>query len=473
MNLNRERNVSFTTIALFSDLFLVGLSFLIAYYEKRSLPGELASLGRIQDYGWFFLVYLILVMASLYFSGFYTFGRTLTKSDIVLGSVRSVVTAFAVLILFLFMIKEQSISRLFLGLLCLNNAILFIVVKVGFRQITGKMQEHGYNVINALVIGSEYPARRFVENIATHPELGYRILGCLDPDSERVGKAVGPVEVLGTIDQLDNFLEKMSIDEVFVAMPFHKIEGMNRIMYLCEEVGIRFSLCADWMKPYIAKTIVRTFLDFPVITYTSTPTAVGQLLVKAIVDRILAALGLIFLTPALLVMALAIKLSSPGPVIFKQRRAGLYGRPFDMLKFRTMVKEAEDLRADLESLNEMDGPVFKIENDPRVTRFGHFLRRSSLDELPQLINVLRGEMSLVGPRPPIPEEVEKYERWQRRRLSMKPGLTCYWQISGRNQVNFEEWMAMDLKYIDNWSLKLDFAILAKTIPVVLTGRGAH
>jgi exopolysaccharide biosynthesis polyprenyl glycosylphosphotransferase len=370
------------------------------------------------------------------------------------------------------MIKEHSISRLFLGLFALNNALILIFVKITLRQITGKMQEHGYNIIQALVIGSEYPAKRLIRNLQEQPELGYRVVGCLDPDSSRVGQMVRNVEVLGTTDQLEKILENLSIDEVFVAMPFEKLKDMKKMMYLCEQIGVRFSLSADWLKPHIAKTVVRNFLDFPVITYTATPTSIGQLLVKAVLDRILAAIALVFLVPLFLIIAIAIKLSGPGPVMFRQSRAGLNGRLFDMLKFRTMVENAEKMQEELADRNEMDGPVFKIRNDPRVTRIGRFLRKSSMDELPQFINVLKGEMSLVGPRPPIPEEVSRYERWQRRRLSMKPGITCFWQISGRNQVKFEEWMEMDLKYIDNWSLKLDFIILFKTIPVIFSGRGA-
>jgi exopolysaccharide biosynthesis polyprenyl glycosylphosphotransferase len=190
-------------------------------------------------------------------------------------------------------------------------------------------------------------------------------------------------------------------------------------------------------------------------------------------DKALAFLIAVVLSPLMLGIALAIRLTSPGPVLFPQIRCGMNGRLFKLLKFRTMVENAEALRKDLEDRNEMSGPVFKIADDPRVTRVGRWLRRFSLDELPQLFNVLKGEMSLVGPRPPIPAEVQSYERWQRRRLSMKPGLTCFWQIGGRNQIDFEEWMELDLKYIDNWSLKLDIIILLKTIPVVLLGRGGR
>jgi exopolysaccharide biosynthesis polyprenyl glycosylphosphotransferase len=207
------------------------------------------------------------------------------------------------------------------------------------------------------------------------------------------------------------------------------------------------------------------------LTLSSTPRKGFELFVKAVIDRGVAIVGLILLAPFFALLALLIKLESRGPVFFQQQRSGLNGRVFTLYKFRSMVCDAEARKAELEQSNEMDGPVFKMAKDPRITRIGAFLRRTSLDELPQLINVARGEMSLVGPRPPLPQEVQAYEPWQRRRLSMKPGLTCIWQVSGRNNINFEQWMKMDLEYIDRWSLWFDFQLLLKTLPAVFMGTG--
>jgi exopolysaccharide biosynthesis polyprenyl glycosylphosphotransferase len=210
----------------------------------------------------------------------------------------------------------------------------------------------------------------------------------------------------------------------------------------------------------------------PILTYSTTPTNVLQLFAKRAIDVVVSVSLLVIALPVILAIAAAIKVSSGGAVLFRQTRCGLNGRIFTLYKFRTMVEGAEERRRELQHLNEMNGPVFKVRADPRVTVFGRFLRKFSLDELPQLWNVLRGDMSLVGPRPPIPEEVAQYQRWQRRRLSMKPGLTCLWQISGRNELDFDRWMELDLEYIDSWSPMLDLKILVKTIPVVLSGRGA-
>jgi exopolysaccharide biosynthesis polyprenyl glycosylphosphotransferase len=194
--------------------------------------------------------------------------------------------------------------------------------------------------------------------------------------------------------------------------------------------------------------------------------------IKRLFDIVSSSAGLLVLSPLLLMVALLIKLTSRGPIFFKQQRVGLHGKTFNMLKFRSMVVNAEELKAKLEALNEQTGPVFKIKNDPRITRIGRFIRKYSIDELPQLLNVLRGEMSVVGPRPPLPKEVEKYAAWQRRRLSVRPGLTCIWQVSGRNQISFEEWMYLDMQYIDDWSLMTDLRLILKTVPVVITGSGA-
>ena len=209
----------------------------------------------------------------------------------------------------------------------------------------------------------------------------------------------------------------------------------------------------------------------PTFLLWRTPEANVGLLVKSLFDRIGGFVGLVIVAPLLMAIALAVKLSSTGPVIFSQTRCGLQGRPFRLLKFRTMVGNAEELKDSLQARNEMDGPVFKIKDDPRVTPIGRWLRRLSLDELPQLVNVVKGEMSLVGPRPPLPSEVRDYDLWQRRRLSMKPGLTCLWQVGKRNDTTFDEWMKQDLEYIDNWSLWLDAKVLARTLPTVIKATG--
>jgi exopolysaccharide biosynthesis polyprenyl glycosylphosphotransferase len=239
-----------------------------------------------------------------------------------------------------------------------------------------------------------------------------------------------------------------------------------------QEQGVRVRFALNQLSEQGRRVELEEMDGIPILSVLPGPAGHFQLLAKRAIDVAVSAFVLLLALPVLLAIALAVKVTSGGAVLFRQTRSGLNGRVFTLLKFRTMVEDAEARRAELLHLNEMNGPVFKLRRDPRVTALGRFLRRFSLDELPQFWNVFKGDMSLVGPRPPIPEEVARYARWQRRRLSMKPGLTCLWQISGRNDVDFDRWMELDLEYINSWSPSLDFKILLKTIPVVLSGKGA-
>ena len=288
-------------------------------------------------------------------------------------------------------------------------------------------------------------------------------------------------EIVGRID-----IEKQPISDLVEAMHRHAVSRvvfaaghsqLNRVeqaIGACELEGVPAWLGANFIQTAIAKPEFDAFAGRPMLVFTSTPDVSWALLVKGFIDRLLAFIGLVILILPMMGIALAIRVTSPGPAIFRQTRAGKHGKPFVMYKFRSMANDAEMRRAEMEPFNQMLGPVFKVDRDPRITGFGQWLRRTSLDELPQLFNVLLGDMSLVGPRPLPIYEVEKFEDTaQRRRLSVKPGMTCLWQISGRNQVvDFREWVRLDLDYIDRWSLALDFKILLRTIPAVIFGLGA-
>jgi exopolysaccharide biosynthesis polyprenyl glycosylphosphotransferase len=477
--MHRERFSGLATFAVVSDALVLFVAFFAAHFLvnafKQYLPSPYLAkqLFELSHYGWLFVLDLCASLALLYLFGFYTFGRTLSYFDIVIGVMKAVVLAFLLLIAWLFITRIQDVSRLLLGAYSLVKLLLLIVEKSLIKAILAKLQEHGYNRINALVIGADEHAAAFVRRLHGRRELGYELVGVLADEPETAGRSVEGVPVIGRVAELYDLLTRHSVDEVFFALPIEEATNINEMVFACEEVGVRFSVIADWFKPNIARTSLRNLDDIPLLTFSTTPSQIGQLLLKTLLDRIAAGVGLIVISPLLAAIAVIIKLTSPGPVFFTQPRSGLNGRVFTFFKFRTMVENAEELKEELAARNEMSGPVFKMSRDPRVTPIGRWLRRYSLDELPQLFNVLKGEMSLVGPRPPIPEEVAKYERWQRRRLSMKPGLTCFWQIGGRNEIDFDEWMALDLKYIDNWSIKLDLIILLKTIPVVLSGKGAR
>jgi exopolysaccharide biosynthesis polyprenyl glycosylphosphotransferase len=283
---------------------------------------------------------------------------------------------------------------------------------------------------------------------------------------------VAGLPVLGTADDLSRILQEEVVDEVIFVLSRRQLEEFEESFLVCSELGIRARV-ALYFPHMKARVVLEELEGIPLLTFTNTPLAPFPMFVKRLVDIVVAAIGLIVFSLPLLLIAVAIKLSSRGPVLFKQIRCGLNGRRFTLHKFRTMYEGSDERLDEVAHLNEVDGPAFKARHDPRVTPVGRVLRRLSVDELPQLVNVLKGDMSLVGPRPPIPEEVAHYQRWQRRRLSMKPGLTGLWQVSGRAGLDdFNSWITLDLTYIDQWSLWLDLKIMLKTIPAVLSTQGA-
>jgi exopolysaccharide biosynthesis polyprenyl glycosylphosphotransferase len=292
-------------------------------------------------------------------------------------------------------------------------------------------------------------------------------------DDDETPNARLPAPALGTIEDLAKCIKERELDEVYLAgnLGTHH-HAMQKAISVCERYGIPFALPAAGFRFDRAVAVGARSTPDGYVHYLSVKHKPFGWAIKRAFDMLSSGIALALLSPLLIGTAIAIKLTSRGPIFFKQVRVGLYGRQFHMLKFRSMVVNAEELRAKLMVQNEQSGPVFKLQRDPRITAVGRFIRKYSVDELPQLINVLRGEMSIVGPRPAIPSEVLQYEAWQRRRLSVRPGLTCVWQVSGRNQIGFEEWMYLDMQYIDHWSLANDFALVLRTVPVVLTGRGA-
>jgi exopolysaccharide biosynthesis polyprenyl glycosylphosphotransferase len=299
-----------------------------------------------------------------------------------------------------------------------------------------------------------------------------RVIGYLRFADEPIHDRL-PAQVLGTAGDLEDLLKKRVVSEVFIAGNGDSQRAeMQTCIRVLERFGIPFALPACGFRFGRARAEHERAVADGYIHYLSVRHKPVQLALKRTFDILASSIALTLLSPLMIGVAAIIKLTSRGPILFKQSRVGQHGRKFNMLKFRSMVSNAEALKATLIAHNEQAGPVFKMKRDPRITPIGRFIRKFSVDELPQLINVLRGEMSIVGPRPPIPSEVARYEAWQRRRLSVRPGLTCVWQVSGRNEISFEEWMYLDMQYIDHWSLGQDFELIIKTVPVVLSGRGA-
>lgn len=356
--------------------------------------------------------------------------------------------------------------------LWLSLLTLVVGSRLSMRAALRMLRKHGRNLRFALVIGSGPRALRLAAILGARQGSGYRLIGCVDDTPPPPGSDLA---WLGPIEGLTGLLSGNVVDEVFVALPVRSSYAMiESVVQRCEEQGVSVTMPADFIPVRFARLRVSHLDERMLLRLSSVPEDSWQLSAKRLLD-LLGALALtLVLAPALIAIALAIRMTSPGPALFCQTRVGLNKRPFTLYKFRTMGQHAEQGQQRLEALNEAGGPVFKIKLDPRVTPLGHWLRRTSLDELPQLLNVILGNMSLVGPRPLPLRDVKGFsEDWQRRRFSVLPGITCLWQMSGRSDISFKRWMEMDLEYIDRWSLWLDLSILARTMPAVLRREGAY
>ena len=363
----------------------------------------------------------------------------------------------------------DAISRLVLAVFALLNLIVLYSFKFILSAIMKFIRRRGMNSRLILIIADK-DSYYFIDRLIETTDWGYRIWAIMSDDAYIKAKYNKLYTIIPYEHDLSVIIDNKAIDEVVYCKSFFDQNEIQTFIYSCAEVGVVFRMQSQLLNCVKMQSTLSFLNQMPFLTFRNTPDNYLALKVKTFLDFILSLLVMIILSPILLIIAVMIKLDG-GPVFFLQKRMGLHGRHFACIKFRTMVVNAERMQASLMSKNEQQGPVFKIKNDPRVTKIGRFLRKTSLDELPQFINVVQGHMSIVGPRPPIPSEVKQYQRWQNRRLSMKPGITCIWQVSGRNNIPFDQWMKMDMQYIDTWSLKLDFIILLKTVKVVFAGDG--
>jgi exopolysaccharide biosynthesis polyprenyl glycosylphosphotransferase len=325
-----------------------------------------------------------------------------------------------------------------------------------------------------VIVGLGERARRLGWDLEAAAKYGVRLIGFVADSSGPCPREVqlGSAYAVHPPSELSGLLSGHVIDEVLFAVDSEKLGQLEEVFLLCDEEGVRTRVAVDFF-PHVNSTVYLERLGHvPLLTFSATPHDEIRLMMKRLIDILVAAAGLLILLPFMLAVAVLVRLTSPGPAIFRQERCGLNGRRFVLYKFRSMRADAEQLKADLEHLSSKK-TAFKLKDDPRLTPIGRFLRKFSVDELPQLWNVLKGDMSLVGPRPAVADEVDRYQRWQRRRLRMRPGLTCLWTLAGRDEVEFDDWMRMDMQYIDTWSLGLDWRILLETIPRVLTGKGAY
>ena len=382
--------------------------------------------------------------------------------------------SYGVLCLIVFeYVFRLDLSRFFLVLFSVYAWVLLLLFRLMAGRVVGIIRREFAAPHYVMVVGTGARAVHLARGLEQSSEYGVRLRGFLSEGP------IAPAEIhlrasykVLPIADLHSILREHVVDEVIFAVGSESLAELEEVFLMCDEEGVRTRVAVDFF-PHVNSTVsLERFRETPLLTFSAAPYDEIRLLLKRLTDVAIAAAGLVVLSPLMAAIGILIRLTSPGPAIFRQVRCGLNGRLFLFYKFRSMVENAEAMKKDLEHLNVRE-TVFKIPDDPRLTGIGWYLRKFSIDEWPQLWNVLRGDMSLVGPRPAVPSEVEQYQRWQRRRLRMRPGLTCLWAISGRDNVDFETWMKMDMQYIDNWSLALDWKILLRTIPRVLTGRGAN
>lgn len=389
----------------------------------------------------------------------------------------STTAAAAILIIVVFAYRPLYYSRLVIAFALILVVVLLSVVRLIMVLVLRIRWARGHGRERYLVVGGGDVSQTVMAGIVARPHLGYALVGYLaDHYESDEGSAVSQplhFHYLGKIDQIHEVLERQHVDHVIIALPTAEHGRMSQVVNVCRKHRVDFRLVPDLLELSFDRVDIGEFDGLPLIGLREVSIRGFNLLIKRAMDIVVTLLVSPFVLALSAVIALAIKLDSPGPIVFSQMRVGVGGRQFRVYKFRTMVNDAEARKAELATQNEADGPIFKIRNDPRRTRVGQLLRRTSLDELPQLWNILSGEMSWVGPRPATPDEVDRYRPWHMRRLEAKPGLTGLWQVSGRSDTTFEEMVRLDIYYVEHWSLLMDLRILLQTIPTVLSGRGAY
>ena len=470
--MGKKRQFLSALLCLSFELLMTAGVFFLAVWIRDQIPISSVTLTFDKESIFtLFPVILLIWTPLLWFYGSYRAQRTDRLLYELARSFAIVAIGSILLVVISFILQQFGVSRLFLVLFAGMEFFALCAVRAIFTSFRRHSRKRGYDREYVLVVGTGKRAREHAKLLERYAHWGIEVLGFLS--EQKISRdSIGEKPILGSLEKLELMLRNEVVDEVHFAVSRPRLERLDEALRICEEIGVRVRIVLAPFGEIQSKIRMDHLSGVPLLTLSTTPDRDLELLMKRMFDIVASFFGLLVLSPVYVVAAILVKCTSKGPIFFKQKRLGMNGRIFHFYKFRTMVENAEELKSSLESQNEMDGPVFKIKEDPRVTKIGRLLRKTSIDELPQIWNVLRGDMSLVGPRPPVPSEVQKYERWHRRRLSMRPGITCIWQISGRNEISFQQWMKMDLEYIDNWSLILDFKILAKTVPVVIGTRGA-
>ncbi|MCW5882877.1 MAG: undecaprenyl-phosphate glucose phosphotransferase [Anaerolineae bacterium] len=475
MNTDFRRRWKLATVIGDAVLILVGfaLAYWLRYHVQWIEPVDEENFVEFSAYYGSALLLMVILLLAYKIEGLYDQRRTASWLDSVYLIFSGTVVGVAALIVWYFSSRPLAVSRLML----LYTAVIVVVLVSLSRLVAGairrSLHRRGIATDRLLIVGAGEVGRAIMGNIVAQPELGYQVIGYVDDDPEKAGGSIGRFPSLGTIADTPGVLREYRIDDVIITLPWYARDSISRVLEACEHLSVRTRIVPDMFQMRLNQLHIETINGIPLIGVRDTNIRGWNRAVKRGLDVTLASLAVLVTSPIMALIAAAIKLDSPGPVLYRQTRVGMNGREFTVYKFRSMRIDADQELARLLAHNEASGPLFKMRDDPRRTRVGRFIRRTSLDELPQFFNVLLGDMSLVGPRPPVPDEVEKYDEWHRRRLEVAPGITGLWQVSGRSNLTFDEMVMLDLYYAENWSLGLDMKILLRTIPTVLLGEGAY
>jgi exopolysaccharide biosynthesis polyprenyl glycosylphosphotransferase len=459
------------------DVLLINTAFALAYWVRYELQWfravDMAYYAPYQRYVPFAIVLTILLLTIYRIEGVYHQPRGASWLDEAYAILNGTTTGIVFVVFIAYFYRPLSYSRLIFLYAGALTVLALSLSRLGKAWLWNHLRRKGIGVDRLLIVGAGEIGRTLMRHIVAQPELGCQVVGFLDDDPHRGSTDIGRFRALGGIPNLLQVIREQRIDEVLISLPWTHHRKILGLVDQCARERVRARIVPDLFRLALSRVDVDHIGGVPVIGLREPAIGVWQRVFKRSLDLIVAVLGLVLPFPLFLLVALAIKLESPGPVLFTQARLGRSGREFAIYKFRSMHQGAEEKKEELVDLNEASGPIFKIRDDPRLTTVGRVLRRWSLDELPQLYNVLRGEMSLVGPRPPTPAEVAKYEDWQRKRLTVRPGMTGLRQVSGRSELPFAEMMLLDVYYVENWSPALDAKILFRTVPKWLSGEGAY
>ncbi len=456
-----------------ADLTLTALAFLCSFLLYYSFSTDPYRISVLLDNN----IYLLAIIIPVWFFFLYNSPGAYAyrmKSFLfiayqILKPVLKASGSLVVVLLFIGNLMElRWVLMMFVGL-----DIVFMYLFRRFIQSTLQyFRARGKNQKNILIVGTGRSACEFFDLAKNNSQWGINALGFISENGDKPHNGKSNL-VIGRLGELSSIINRNPVDEVYTALPmssFHKVED---VVTRCQEQGVTVHVAADFLKTNTRNFSANDIFGSPVLSFSAVSHRMDMIFLKRFVDIFASGIALVLFAPVFLIISIAIKIGSKGPIFYRWKVVGHNRKAFTGYKFRSMVPSADKLKVKLMDKNEMKGVVFKIKNDPRVTKVGKFLRKYSLDELPQIYNVFRGDMSLVGPRPPLQTEIDGFDNWHRRKLSVKPGITCLWQVSGRNQIkDFDEWVKLDLEYIDRWSLWLDLKILARTIPTVLTGKGA-